>query len=79
MQINNNRSNGIRLRLRLDLALQLGRAQRDIVKNWYFPSMVRLISVAESTAILMTGHLDRSFLTLTLTFEENGLANSLDF
>lgn len=64
MQINNNRSNGIRLRLRLDLALQLGKAQRDSEKL-VFPQHRTPNFCGESTAILTTGHLDRSFLTLT--------------
>lgn len=51
MQIDNNRSNGIRLRSRLDQALQFGKAQRDKVKTRYLPRKTRLVSVAESTAI----------------------------
>lgn len=66
MKIDNNRSNGIRPRLRLDQALQPGKAQRDKVKNWYLPSMASLVSVAESTAILMAAYLGRSFFTLTI-------------
>lgn len=59
MQINNNGSNGIRLRPRLDPFPQPGKAQRDKVKNWYLPSMAHLISVAGSKAIWTTGYLDR--------------------
>lgn len=63
-QIDNNRY-GIRLRLRLDQALQPGKAQRDKVKNQYLSRMARVVSVAESTAILTT-YPDRSFFTLKI-------------
>lgn len=79
MQIDNNRSNGIRLRLRLDQALQPGKAQRDKVKNQYLPRMA-----TRGFCGGVKGDFDDSvsgqiiFHVKKLIFEEVGLVNSLD-